>query len=283
MPYKRNKKPTAKPEHDCVDDFDIWDDDEDLFEEQNNKKALKAIPKELIDPAAGKHPVELIWGLRKGEVEETNRNAKMFSMKHGMLAGVPLICKDDECKFIDVCTVDRLYRRKKMRCPMEIAALISRLNYYCLHFEVGLSDEILPEEVTDLTLIRQLCDLEIQILRADNKIAIDGDFIVRNLVDETKKSGLLIYEEKISPATTFKIELYNKHNKILQLLAATRKDKVNIAVSDASVQASELMRKIKELGEKDIINVSLEEDELVNDDGSINYGIINKFAESGDE
>ena len=278
MPNKKRKKPAAQPE----EEFDLWDEDDDLLEVEKNRKTLRDIPKELIDPHAGKHPVELIWGLRKGEIEETNKNARMFSMKHGMLAGVPLICKDEKCNFIDVCTVDKLYRRKKMRCPMEIAALISRFEYYCRHFEVGVGDDVLPEEVTDLTLIRQLCDLEIQILRADNKIAIDGDFIVRNLIDETKKSGLLIYEDKVSPATAFKLELYNKHNKILQLLAATRKDKVNIAVSDASVQASELMRKIKELKEEDIINVNLEEDELVNDDGSINFNIISKFAEGGE-
>ena len=277
MAYKTKKKPVIEPE----DDFDLWDDEEDLIDKGKNKAELKNIPKELIDPNAGKHPIELIWGLRKGEIEETQRNARMFSMKHGMLAGVPLLCKDEECKYISVCTVDKLYRRKAMRCPMEIAALISRMEYYCRHFE--LSDEELPEEAVDRTLIRQLCDLEIQILRADNKIAIDGDFISRSLIDETKKSGLLIYEDKISPATAFKIDLYNKHGKILQLLASTRKDKVNIAMSDPSVQASELMRKLKELDEQDIINVSLEDDELLNDDGTLNLNIIDKFTESGGE
>lgn len=206
------------------------------------------------------HMINQVFGLSSSQMTEVTKAANVFNMSHGMFAAVPLVCRADKCPYKDVCTVSLPNRIIAQRCPMETGAVIGRFDYWCRHFGVEVENGLIGSmDAADASLIRDLVDLEIQILRASNKIAMSGDFIGMTIadVDRTGKEHL---EETISPAAQFKMQLMDKMHKVLQLLNATRKDKVNeLKVSDhPSVKTATLINKMQEmLKDKDLDDIDV--------------------------
>lgn len=174
--------------------------------------------------------------------------SRRFSTKHGMLASVPLICKGVECPYRQSCTIDEEELPRGYRCPIEIGAIISRFEHWCNHFDIKINNDIIDDrDLVDATLIRDLIDNEIQILRAENRIAISADFIAKTIATVDNK-GKAHYKDEISPEATFKMSLLDKKYKILQLLNSTRKDKAKVDKIELtpSQQAMSIFNKIKE-------------------------------------
>ena len=166
-----------------------------------------------------------VWNLSDEALIKAQVSSDRFKLKHGMFAGIPLICKKDKCPYKNVCTIPENHRVEGERCPIEIGAIISRFDAWCAHFEIkSEGDYIRDEDLVDATLIRDLVDNEIQILRAENRIAMNADFIARTISTIDNK-GKAYYEDTVSPEAEFKLQLLDKRYKILQLLNSTRKDK----------------------------------------------------------
>ena len=189
-----------------------------------------------------------VWGLSDEALVRAKLSSKKFKLKHGMFAGIPLICKKDKCPYKDVCSLPENHRIKGDRCPVEIGAIISRFDSWCSHFGINSDgDYIKDEDLVDATLIRDLVDNEIQILRADNRIAINGDFIAKTISSIDNK-GKAYFEDTVSPESEFKLQLLDKRYKILQLLNSTRKDKAKEVKFELnpSQQAISIFKKISE-------------------------------------
>lgn len=189
-----------------------------------------------------------VWGLSDEALVRAKISSNRYKLKHGMFAGIPLICRGDKCPYADTCTLPIEHRIEKERCPMEIGAILARFDSWCSHFGINVDTEyIKDEELVDATLIRDLVDNEIQILRADNRIAINADFIARSVATIDNK-GKAYYEDKISPEAEFKLQLLDKRYKILQLLNSTRKDKAKETKFELnpSEQAISIFKKISE-------------------------------------
>ena len=199
-----------------------------------------------------------IWGVPHGTVmTHIEKLTDTYRMKHGMFASVPIICRVDKCPYFNVCTVDPQYRLINTRCPMEIAAIIARYDYWCEHFNIDTKKAtVSKEDAADASLIRDLVDNEVQMIRAENKIAMSGDFIERTIAQIDNK-GKAYYEDTVGPASEFKMALQDKRYKILQLLNSTRKDKANqmAKLESYSAKAQSLMDKVKEakIGDLDSI------------------------------
>lgn len=173
--------------------------------------------------------MEAVWGIgapvASQEIERLKTN---YSLKHGMYASIPLVCKGTDCPYYDVCTVDAKLRVNGIRCPMEIAAIMNRFDSWCMHFEIQQEGQYISErDLVDASLIRDLVDNEIQTLRADNKIAMSADFIQRSVAEIDRKCNVY-YEDVIHPAAEYKLSLQEKRYKILNLLNSTRKDKADL-------------------------------------------------------
>lgn len=166
-----------------------------------------------------------VWGLDDAALIKAETSAQKFKMKHGMFAGIPIICKKDKCPYAGVCSLPEKHRVEGQRCPVEIGAILSRFDAWCSHFMIDTSSEyIKDEDLVDATLIRDLVDNEIQILRAENRIAMSADFIAKTITTVDSK-GRAYYEDTVTPEAEFKLQLLDKRYKILQLLNSTRKDK----------------------------------------------------------
>jgi len=151
---------------------------------------------------------------------------------------------------------------------MEIAAILARYDQWCEHFEISVVNDVIEaKDLVDATLIKDLVNMEIQMLRAENKIALNGDFMADTLLDIDKKCQPY-YGKIVSPETEFLLSLQDKKIKILNQLNSTRKDKAADKRSEtASDAAIKLFQQVKEMEKSHkIINVS---DISFTDDGEI--------------
>lgn len=210
---------------------------------------------------AGKSGAEItstMWGINSSIIKEISNMNRVYSSKHGMFASVPIMCKGADCVYKDVCMVSQSQRIVGNRCPMEIAAILARYEQWCSHFEINTVDDTIDsQDLVDATLIKDLVNIEVQMLRVENKIALNGDFMTDTLLEIDKKCQPY-YGKVIAPETEFLMTLQDRKIKILNQLNATRKDKAADKRKDSGSDAAiKIFQQIKELERtQKIINVS---------------------------
>lgn len=201
--------------------------------------------------------IKKLWKLTDNQIEEVQSTKDNYKLRHGMLASIPLNCKGDKCPFLETCNVSSENRIYGERCLQEISAIVARFEDLCLHFGINVNnDYIEPKDVVDVSMIRDVVDLEIQILRAENKIAIDGDFMAEHIA-QVDKACNAYYEDVIHPASEYKLRLIDARAKILSKLNSTRKDKsiIDIKKENHVDKAIQLIEKVK----KKLDGVNLDE------------------------
>lgn len=168
---------------------------------------------------------QTVWNIPDHVMLQAEMESKKFDVKHGMFAAIPLVCKGDKCPYNEICTINKSILPVGYRCPIEIGAIMARFEHWCKHFGISVDNDVIDDrDIVDATLIRDLVDNEIQVLRAENRIAISADFIARTITTVDNR-GKAYYKDEVSPEAVFKLQLLDKRYKILQLLNSTRKDK----------------------------------------------------------
>lgn len=219
-----------------------------------------------VSNKTGEELLAAMWGLTPTKTKQVSNISKVYFTKHGMFASIPILCRGVDCAYKDVCMVDPSERTVGSRCPMEIAALITRFNQWCQHFNINIEGEAIEsKDLVDATLIKDLVNIEIQILRAENKIALSGDFMGETLVEVDKKCNAY-YGSIITPESEFLMTLQDKKMKILNQLNATRKDKAadkrKETASDEAVRIFQQMQELQREQNKakfDIMDVDFDE------------------------
>lgn len=213
---------------------------------------------DLKDKSSGEI-TSAMWGISPALIQEISNMNRIYASKHGMFASVPIICREKDCAYKNVCMVSPASRKLGQRCPMEIAAILSRYEQWCMHFDIDTSGDVIePKDLVDATLIRDLVNVEIQMLRAENKIALNGDFMAQTLLDIDKKCQPY-FGQIVSPETEFLMTLQDKKIKILNQLNSTRKDKAaDKRKADGSEAAIRIFQEIREMAGKkqQAINIS---------------------------
>ena len=223
----------------------------------------------------------VMWGIDPMVIKEISNMNRVYASKHGMFASVPIICKGPDCAYKDICMVSQAQRIVGHRCPMEIAAILSRYEQWCTHFEINTVQDIVDsKDLVDATLIKDLVNIEVQMLRVENKIALNGDFMADTLLDIDKKCQPY-FGKIVSAETEFLMTLQDRKIKILNQLNATRKDKAaDKRKESASDTAIKIFQQVKELEKaQQIINIS---DIEFTDDGSVivNNPVVNEDGKS---
>ena len=257
----------------------------------NNNNILPA-----LEGKSNSEVTAAMWGMSVHSplIWEISNMNKIYSSKHGLFASVPIICRKDDCTYKDVCMVTPSQRQVGQRCPMEIAAILARYEQWCAHFDIDTSNDVIAaEDLVDATLIKDLVNIEVQILRAENKIALNGDFMADTLLDIDKKCQPY-FGKIISPEAEYLMTLQDKKIKILNQLNATRKDKAaDKRRESASDEAIKLFQQVKELEAAKRMTSSISDidfddngdvliiDEVTNDEGKseINSVIDKKDGE----
>jgi hypothetical protein len=219
-----------------------------------------------VSNKTGEELLAAMWGLTPTKTKQVSNISKVYFTKHGMFASIPILCRGVDCAYKDVCMVEPSERTVGSRCPMEIAALITRFNQWCQHFNINIEGEAIEsKDLVDATLIKDLVNIEIQILRAENKIALSGDFMGETLVEVDKKCNAY-YGTVITPESEFLMTLQDKKMKILNQLNATRKDKAadkrKETASDEAVRIFQQMQELQREQNKakfDIMDVDFDE------------------------
>ena len=199
-----------------------------------------------------------IWQINKKSMLVVEEEKKVYRLKHGMLASIPLICKGEDCPYASVCRINEQDRVAKERYLMEISAILSRFESLCAHFEIDTEvEEIEISNVVDVSMIKDIVDIEIQILRCENLVAVSGDFIAEHIA-QVDRDGHAYYEDIIHPGLEYKMKLIEQRNKIYTRLNATRKDKIEInkKTGDYSAKALDLIEKVhKQIENLDLDNI----------------------------
>lgn len=269
--------------------------DNTLVQGMNVNKPVQYNTDNTLPDLANKSSMEIttaMWGVDPAVIKEIGNMNRVYASKHGMFASVPIICKGPDCAYKDVCMVSQAQRVVGHRCPMEIAAILSRYEQWCMHFEIStVQDVIDSKDIVDATLIKDLVNVEVQMLRAENKIALNGDIMADTLLDIDKKCQPY-FGKIVSPEVEFLMTLQDKKVKILNQLNATRKDKAaDKRKESASDTAIKIFQQVKELEKaQQIINISdmdfdddgnlVIDDPVVNEDGKSE---IHTLMDSGGE
>jgi hypothetical protein len=211
-----------------------------------------------------------MWALSPVSAQEISNISRVYSSKHGLFSSIPILCKNQDCAYKDVCMVNPMNRVVGQRCPMEIAAILARYELWCQHFEIDTSnDEIDPKDLVDATLIKDLVNIEVQMLRAENKIALNGDFMADTLLDIDKKCRPY-YGKIVAPETEFLLTLQQRKEKILNQLNATRKDKAAENRRNApSDEAIKIFKQIKDMEQQNRKNTYTVSDIEFDEDGNV--------------
>lgn len=195
------------------------------------------------------------WGFNTKGLENVKKARAAVNMTHGMYSGVPIICRGANCPFRETCWIPDADLEEGSRCPIEVGAIMERYDAYQQEWDVR------DDDTTDHSIIKDIIDIEIMMLRADNSLAISGDFI-EEVVAGIDPQGHKIMRPELHKALEVKSRLRAERIKLLNQMNSTRKDrKQEIAgLTDPSSIASSLMQKVRALQEQGkIIDVSATE------------------------
>lgn len=178
------------------------------------------------------------WAVKDEQaVEEAS---EVVGLKHGLFCHVPIICRENDCPYVETCFMDPQDRVFGERCPIEMAAITTRFESYCKSLFID------DDSTVDLSLVKELVDIEVQILRADSLLAISGNFI-EDVVVGVDPRGRTYTKPELHRALDAKNSLRQSRHKILTLLNSTRKDRSVEITKDPSTAAAELVAKAARL------------------------------------
>ena len=210
-------------------------------------------------PAAPVTGMPAGWTYNNNTSLDNIRKARAAAnMKHGMYSGVPIICRGATCPFRETCWIPAAELEVGTRCPIEVGAIMERFESYGR--ELNMQDD----DTVDHSIVKDVIDIEIMMLRADNSLAISGDFI-EEVVAGVDSQGRSIKRPEVHKALEVKMKLRTERLKLLNQLNSTRKDKKQevTGLTDPSSIASALMQKVRALQEEgriiDAVPVEIEQ------------------------
>lgn len=210
-----------------------------------SENQLESVKQENTAPAKANEQsvLPLAWVYKRSESMENVRRARaMFNTKYGIYSGVPMLCQGSRCPFRKTCWIPENELEIGQRCPIEVAAIMERFEAYCRELNVG------DEDTVDHSIIKDIIDIEIMMLRADNLLAVSGNFI-EEVVAAIDQQGNVYTKPEVHKALEVKMKLRQERIKLLNQLNSTRKDKKETAAgpSDPSTQAAMLIQTLRRL------------------------------------
>ncbi|HJS83617.1 MAG TPA: hypothetical protein VJ742_12360 [Nitrososphaera sp.] len=165
-----------------------------------------------------------------------------------MLAAIPLICRGEKCTYANTCPLlAKNLAPVGEKCPLEMAMVSQFTNDYIE--ELGVD----PNSLTEVSMIREMVDLEVQYLRA-TKVLANEHFIQENIVG-IDPQGKPIFRKELHLAVDFEDRIHKRRKDLRNQLLATREARakagqglINSAIALSS--AMETVRSIQDEKEK---------------------------------
>jgi hypothetical protein len=198
---------------------------------------------DALAPVTPTSSLPTAWAYNKpGSYENVRKARAALNIKHGLYSGVPIVCQGQKCPFKQTCWIPDSDLEVGGRCPIEVGAIIERFDKYVKEWNIT------DEDTVDHSIVKDIVVIEIMMLRADNALAISGDFI-EMVVAGTDDQGRKIERPELHKAFEAKQKLRAERIKLLNQMNSTRKDKKQEAqgLTDPSSIAARLMAKVREL------------------------------------
>lgn len=198
-------------------------------------------PEQLRERALNEIQLPATWKVSQETKGMIAQSLDIYNTKHGLYAAIPMMCKGELCPYAEVCPLlEGGMDPTGSRCPLEIGLILKQFDSYTKEFGIDESD------VVDMGIVKDLVDYDVQLFRAENKIAMQGDFI-EDVVVTVTENGQEITAPQISKAAEYKEKIANKKYKALQLMHSTRSDKAGDKLTltlDPSSYAAQLMSQV---------------------------------------
>lgn len=179
------------------------------------------------------------WNISEKGKEGIRLAVSVSNTKHGLYATVPIVCKGDKCPYKNTCSLFAIEMAPAgERCPIEIAQVMKIYNDYVKELEIDETSRV------DLSMIKELIDIEITAMRTDKIIAEEATFIEMVPFAVTER-GQVLSKPEINKAQLLRDGLIKRRHEILKSLNATRKDKASqeSGFLDPSTYAAELLKR----------------------------------------
>ena len=175
-------------------------------------------------PAVRADEVPDDWGLtspkRAEQIAKARRN--QGGVKHGILSTIPMECRAERCPYASLCSFQLAGEVVAgERCVLEIGRITESHDRYLREFKL---DPLDPEMRADLIQVQQLISMEVMMGRAEMALAKGN--LIEDVEVAMNPQGDVITQPMLHKAAEFLPKIQRRHNEILQLLLATRKDKL---------------------------------------------------------
>jgi hypothetical protein len=179
------------------------------------------------------------WNISEKGKEGIRIAVSVANTRHGLYATVPIVCKGSKCPYKNTCSLYMIEMAPQgERCPIEIAQVMKIYNDYVTELEIDETSRV------DLSMIKELIDIEITAMRTDKILAEEATFIEMVPFAVTER-GEILTKPEINKAQLLRDGLIKRRHEILKSLNATRKDKASkeSGYVDPSTYAAELLKR----------------------------------------
>lgn len=203
---------------------------------------------------------------QKAEVVEAIRPA---TVKTSIFSSIPMRCYGRECEFADTCPIlAKNLAPVGNPCPIEMATVQQFMADYM--YELGVD----PENLIEVSMIRDLVDQEVQYLRK-TKVLAKEHFIQENVVG-VDPEGTPIMKKELHMAVELEDRLHKRKRDLRNQLLATREARAKIgqtALDSAQVLAN-VLDSVRELDAKKAKARSVKLGRLYRDDDDVDDAVI---------
>ena len=161
--------------------------------------------------------------------------------KNAMFSSIPMRCESSKCVFASTCPLyaENLAPHGKP-CPIEMSMVSQFTSEYMYQLEVS------PDNLVEVSMVRDLVDQEVQYLRK-TKLLAKEHFIQENIVGIDPNSGEPIMKKELHLAVELEDRLHKRRKDLRNQLLATReaRAKVGQVQLDTAQAISEIIEKVK--------------------------------------
>jgi hypothetical protein len=160
-----------------------------------------------------------------------------------MFSSIPMNCEATKCIFADTCPLLKVNLAPKGNpCPLEMAIVSQFTNEYMHQLDVS------PENLVEVSMIRDLVDQEVQYMRKTNLLAKEH-FIQENVIGIDSNTGEPIMKKELHLAVELEDKLHKRRKDLRNQLLATREAKAKIGQTqlDTAQAISDIMYKVKDI------------------------------------
>ena len=160
-----------------------------------------------------------------------------------MFSSIPMNCESVKCIFADTCPLLKENLAPKGNpCPIEMSMVSQFTQEYLEQLDVN------PNNLVEVSMIRDLVDQEVQYLRK-TKLLAKEHFIHENIIGIDSNTGEPIMKKELHLAVELEDKLHKRRKDLRNQLLATREAKAKIGQTqlDTAQAISDILYKVQDI------------------------------------